>query len=128
MKQSRRHRWVKLDHGMEVCRDCGLEVMSDRIKGGGLGPCAGKACEHQNVLALMNLVPQDVGNVAPGNYFCACASCGVKSGLEMLAHHDSETGKMTGWLFTCERCMPALAGSKLVFVPEAGAEKEGASE
>lgn len=123
MKQGRRHRWVKLDHGMELCRDCGLEVMSDRIRGGGLGSCAGKACEHQNILALMELGPQDVGNRSPGDYFIACAGCGVMNGLEMLAHHSSATGKLTGWLFTCEVCRPRLADSTVILNP-----KEGTSE
>lgn len=125
MKESRRHRWVSIGsypiadtRALSVCRDCGLEVATHRVKAGDLGPCAGKACEHQNILQLMDRVPQDVQNTDPGLYFCACVGCGTMIGLEMLAHRNPETGKITGWIFTCEKCRPTLADSRLIFTPK----------
>jgi len=105
-----------------VCRDCGLEVPTYRIKSGSHGQCAGKSCEHQHLLTLIDRIPQDVGNRYPGDYFCACVGCGTMIGLEMLAHHNSETGKVTGWIFTCEKCRPTLVDSQVIFIPKEGKE------
>lgn len=126
MKESRRHRWIKCDVDQSVCRDCGLEIRSDRIKSGSHGPCAGKSCEHQNLLTLIDRIPQDVGNRYPGDYFVACVGCGSMVGIEMLAHHNPETGKVSGWVFTCEKCRSALVDSQVIFTPkEVTGEQEG---
>jgi len=126
MKESRRHRWIKCDVDQSVCRDCGLEIRSDRIKSGNHGPCAGKSCEHQNLLTLIDRIPQELGNRYPGDYFVACVGCGTMVGIEMLAHHNPMTNKVTGWLFTCENCRPTLADSQVIFVPkEVTVEQEG---
>ncbi len=122
MKTSRRHRWVKIDVDQELCRDCGLEQRSDHVRGGGLGSCAGKACEFQHALTLSAQEGHDLGNRYPGDYLCSCVGCGAVSGLMMVAHHHPETGKMTGWVFECSSCLSVLKDSTVTFTPK---EKSG---
>lgn len=126
MKTSRRHRWVRFFPGgigtsdislQALCRDCGLEVMQWQIKGGGFGPCVGKACEHQHNLALMNLSLQNIGNTEPVTYIVACVGCGNMGLLQMLGHRNDQ-GQLTGWIFSCGNCLPVLADSQVICAPK----------
>jgi len=122
VKKSRRHRWLEFTDGnkprMAVCRDCGLEIASQDIKSGGHGLCAGKACEHQHVLGLMNLGPQEIGIELPADSHIACMGCGTTIGLKMMAHRCADTSMITGWVFGCEACEPVLVDRGIVLAPK----------
>ena len=127
MKTSTRHRWIMLigagppSSNIRICRDCGLEIAPDHIKGGGLGECAGKACERQDRLPLISGDPQNVcGNLMPT---IACVGCGLAA--ESILIHRNPASRMTGLLYTCLRCGSYLKDHAIVFVPKEEREQGG---
>lgn len=131
MKESRRHRWVPLgiipegaepeDSSHALCRDCGLEVKRDRVKAGGLGDCPGKMIEQQYGLSLLSGDPQSLSVVKDN--LMACAGCG-KSPHVMIAHRNPE-GEITGWVFSCGQCFPALIDHDVIIRPREKGESHG---
>ena len=116
MKTSIRHRWVPHPaKDWELCRDCGMEVASYRIKGGGLGECIGKACERQDRLSLISGDPQGVDTAGEQRpLVMGCVGCGM--GIETTLHHRNPAGRVTGLLFSCNRCAGYLRDHAVVFV------------
>lgn len=127
MKESRRHRWLEFTDGNRprcaVCRDCGLETMTEKIKAGGLGECPGKMIEQQRGLSLISGDPQRLSNECTKDVLIACGGCGKPADM-MLAHHNAK-GEITGLLFTCGLCFLHLSDHEVIIRPRNKGESDG---
>ena len=64
-----------------------------------------------------------IGNRSGDEYRLACISCGSESGLNQVAHRNTQ-GQITGYVFTCQECKPVVFGSDLNLSTQQGGEKQ----
>jgi len=48
-------------------------------------------------------------------HIIACFKCSSQVGLSMFSHRN-KAGRIVGWIFSCQKCFPKVAGQKLKMV------------